>query len=151
MYKMKKITKWIVFMLVTVILVGCGKDNKIDLNQDIKKVEVNYVKDGIDCRVVIDFATSSRKVNIYGSQNIETEDSYAYLDEFEKFIRDYVLVDKELYVKGNKSSNETQDDQRILWRIRVTFADGSWAQVESMEHNPYNPEYYNTLIDLVEK
>lgn len=148
---MIKKTKWIILLILMIGLAGCGKDNNMDLNKTIKNITINYTKEGVDCRVEIDFITSKRSVTIYGSELPESEDDYSYLDELEKFTRDNILADKKLYVKDKKSNNEAPDDQKIMWHIRVTFEDGSWAQIESFENNPYNPEYLDSLIALIEK
>lgn len=148
---MIKKTKWIILLILMIVLAGCGKDINMDLNKTIKNITVNYTKEGVDCRVEIDFIASKRLVTIYGSELLESEDDYSYLDELENFTRDNILADKKLHVKGKKSNNETLDDQKIMWHIRVTFEDGSWAQIESFENNPYNPEYLDSLIALIEK
>ena len=148
---MIKKTKWIILLILLIVLAGCGKDNDMDLNKTIKNITINYTKEGVDCRVEIDFITSKRLVTIYGSELLESEDDYSYLDELENFTRGNILADKKLYVKGKKSNNETLDDQKAMWRIRVTFEDSSWAQIESFENNPYNPEYLDSLIALIEK
>ncbi len=142
-------------MIMVFGMVGCGKDNNMDLNKKIKYITVYYDKEGVDCRMEIDFITSKRSVTIYSSEPLKSEDDYLYLDELEKFIRDNVLADEKLYVKSkksnNKSGNKTTDDQKTLWYVRVTFEDGTWALIDSLEGNPYNPEYYASLILLIEK
>lgn len=142
-------------MIMMFGMAGCGKDNTMDLNKKIKYITVTYDKEGVDCRIKIDFITGKRSVTIFSSELLKSEDDYLYLDELETFIRDNVLADEKLYVKSkksnNKSGNKTMDDQKILWYVRVTFEDGTWAKIDSFERNPYNPEYYASLILLIEK
>ena len=116
------------------------------MNKEIEKVIVYYEKEGFNCSVWIYMDKGERKIAVYSEPEQVTEGKYNYVDELKTFIRERIIDSEKKFESGSSSGN--QDDQKLLWRIRIVFSDGERVSLSSLDDYP---EYWNDLVKLIEK
>ena len=139
----------VLLCVLCILLTGCNKEknSKEDyMNKVIEKVIVYYEKEGFNCSVWIYMDKGERKIAVYSEPEQVTEGKYNYVDELKTFIRERIIDSEKKFESGSSSGN--QDDQKLLWRIRIVFSDGERVSLSSLDDYP---EYWNDLVQLIEK
>lgn len=139
----------VLLCVLCILLTGCNKEKNSKeeyMNKEIEKVIVYYEKEGISCSVWIYMDKGERKIAVYSEPEQVTEDKYNYVDELKTFICERIIDSEKKFESGSSSGN--QDDQKLLWRIRIVFSDGERVSLSSLYDYP---EYWNELVQLIEK
>ena len=110
------------------------------MNKEIEKVIVYYEKEGFNCSVWIYMDKGERKIAVYSEPEQVTEGKYNYVDELKTFIRERIIDSEKKFESGSSSGN--QDDQKLLWRIRIVFSDGERVSLSVIEESVLMIESY---------
>lgn len=144
---MKKCLLNIVMMMILCICFsGCGKENENQIEYSvIEDITVMFVSDNSNYRnVKIDFLSGEKKVtDDYGESDTETISSFEDGEKLKAFLEQTIIPE----ISNGKASKVAEDDENLIWRIKINTDGGSMTIYGIGEEN--FPTYWDELLELL--